>query len=433
MIKDSYKKQWSYVLVYKLDRFSRDKYATAIYKKTLKDNGVKVLSCMENIPDSPEGIILESLLEGMNQYYSAELSQKVKRGMKELRLKGNWQGGKIPYGYKVKNKKIVIEELEAENVKFIYSQYSMGVYSKEIIEMLSAKNQFYNGKVFTRSHIYSILHNHKYVGWYKMGEEVISNTYPQIVSEELFEKVNKITEKNQQRPKSKKTVFLLRSKLFCGYCGLPINGESGTSQNGNVKHYYKCRGRKLHLTDCKKSVIQKELLEKIILDAIIKELDKSEIIDKIVKMILQLQEQKNAESTSLDLLLKEKAKIETSLSNLVGAIEKGIIFDTTAKRIKELESRQKEIEIKITKEKSKKTLKLSRRNITTYFAEALTLSPDLLINYLVKKIVLFDDKIQIYFNLPIKDKSPDDNSQGLLFYTKEIVLYEKTSVIYYCF
>ena len=84
-------------------------------------------------------------------------------------------------------------------------------------------------------------------------------------------------------------------------------------------------------------------------------------------------------------------------------------------------------------EKSKKTLKLSRRNITTYFAEALTLSPDLLINYLVKKIVLFDDKIQIYFNLPIKDKSPDDNSQGLLFYTKEIVLYEKTSVIYYCF
>ena len=82
MIKDSARKEWNYVLVYKLDRFSRDKYATAIHKKTLKDNGVKVLSAMENIPDTPEGIILESLLEGMNQYYSAELSQKVKRGMK---------------------------------------------------------------------------------------------------------------------------------------------------------------------------------------------------------------------------------------------------------------------------------------------------------------------------------------------------------------
>ena len=60
------------VLVYKLDRFSRDKYESTIHKHTLKENGVKLVSAMENIPDSPEGIILESLLEGMNQYYSAE-------------------------------------------------------------------------------------------------------------------------------------------------------------------------------------------------------------------------------------------------------------------------------------------------------------------------------------------------------------------------
>ena len=72
MIKDSNKRQWDFVLVYKLDRFSRNKYETTIHKHTLKENGVKVLSAMENIPDSPEGIILESLLEGMNQYYSVE-------------------------------------------------------------------------------------------------------------------------------------------------------------------------------------------------------------------------------------------------------------------------------------------------------------------------------------------------------------------------
>ena len=78
MIADSSKQNWDYVLVYKLDRFSRNKYETAKYKKILKDNGVKVLSAMENIPDSPEGLILESLLEGMAEYYSAELAQKVK-------------------------------------------------------------------------------------------------------------------------------------------------------------------------------------------------------------------------------------------------------------------------------------------------------------------------------------------------------------------
>lgn len=87
MLRDSNNHSWDYVTVYKLDRFSRNKYEMAMHKKTLKDNGVKLISCMENIPDTPEGIILESLLEGMAEYYSAELSQKVKRGMNESRQK----------------------------------------------------------------------------------------------------------------------------------------------------------------------------------------------------------------------------------------------------------------------------------------------------------------------------------------------------------
>lgn len=67
MIKDSAKHEWNYILVYKFDRFSRNKYETAIHKKTLKDNGVKVLSATEHIPDSPEGIIFESMLEGFKR------------------------------------------------------------------------------------------------------------------------------------------------------------------------------------------------------------------------------------------------------------------------------------------------------------------------------------------------------------------------------
>ena len=100
MLKDSVKKAWDYVLVYKIDRFGRNKYEIAMNKHTLKNNGIKLLSAMENIPDTPEGIILESLLEGMAEYYSAELSQKVKRGMNETRQKGNFTGGYLPYGYK---------------------------------------------------------------------------------------------------------------------------------------------------------------------------------------------------------------------------------------------------------------------------------------------------------------------------------------------
>ena len=72
MLRDSGRKEWDYVLVYKLDRFSRNKYETAIHKHTLKNNGVRVISATEFVPDTPEGIILESMLEGYAEYYSAE-------------------------------------------------------------------------------------------------------------------------------------------------------------------------------------------------------------------------------------------------------------------------------------------------------------------------------------------------------------------------
>ena len=139
MIKDSSKREWNYVIVYKLDRFSRDKYATAVHKKTLKDNGVKLLSATECIPDTPEGIIMESLIEGMGQYYSEELSQKVRRGMNETRLKGNFMGGHLLYGYSVENKKVIIDEEKAEIVRYIFEQYSVGVYVEDIIAELTAR------------------------------------------------------------------------------------------------------------------------------------------------------------------------------------------------------------------------------------------------------------------------------------------------------
>jgi DNA invertase Pin-like site-specific DNA recombinase len=110
MIKDSSRKEWDYVLVYKFDRFSRNKLETAIHKNTLKTNGVKLLSATEYIPDSPEAIILESMLEGYAEYYSAELSQKVKRGLNESRIKGNYTGGHLLYGYRKENQKLVIDE-----------------------------------------------------------------------------------------------------------------------------------------------------------------------------------------------------------------------------------------------------------------------------------------------------------------------------------
>ena len=99
MISDSSKKQFDVVIVWKLDRFARNRLDSATYRAILKRSGVNLVSAKENISEGPEGIILEAVLEGMSEYFSAELSVKVKRGQKENALKCKANGGIIPFGY----------------------------------------------------------------------------------------------------------------------------------------------------------------------------------------------------------------------------------------------------------------------------------------------------------------------------------------------
>ena len=120
MIADAAKRQFELVIVWKLDRFARNRYDSAIYKARLKKYGVKVLSVKENITDSPEGIILEGLLESMAEYYSANLAQNVLRGKRETSAKGNWNGGRVPLGYKAVDGKLVADDKTAPFVQYLF-------------------------------------------------------------------------------------------------------------------------------------------------------------------------------------------------------------------------------------------------------------------------------------------------------------------------
>ncbi|MDE5765595.1 MAG: recombinase family protein [Clostridia bacterium] len=428
MLKDSNRKEWNYVLVYKLDRFSRNKYESTIHKKTLKNNGVTLLSAMENIPDTPEGIILESLLEGMNQYFSAELSQKVRRGMKETRLKGNFTGGYILYGYNVENRKVVINENQAEVVRYIFEQYSLGVFVKDIMKSLTAKGIYNHGKPFARNTVYNILKNEKYSGIYRHNGEVFENMYPQIVPTEIYEKVRAKINENQYGKRSVEVVYLLRHKLKCGYCGQPISAETGTSKNGQVKRYYKCLGRKRQ-NGCQKSMIGKDYLENLIIATTIDELSKPQNMNSLVKGLLKIQEQQSNGTPILNLLTKEKRQTENAINNIMTAIEKGVITNTTTKRLKELEEQQENLERQILIERSKTAVKLTERDIREYYEQSLKLEPQMLINFLINEILLFDDKIEIHYNSPIKISPDDENNQGFIFYSKTIKLNSIQNII----
>lgn len=422
MIKDSSRKEWNYVICYKFDRFSRNKYETAIHKKALKDNGVKVVSATEFVPDTPEGIIFESMLEGYAEYYSAELSQKIRRGNNESRRKGNLTGGKIPYGYKNVNKKAVIVPEEADIVRYIFERYSIGVYVKDIIAELNGKGLLHKGKPFVPNTVYGILGNERYSGIYRHNGEVFDNIYPQIVPQETFDKVRAKVNANKFGKRSEHITYLLKDKIKCGYCGKSIIGDNGTAHNGERKYYYTCQGHKKKTTNCHKQSIRKDILEKIVLDSITEQIQKNNSLDFIVKGLMREQERQSQANIVLNLLVKEQRTTENSVANIMNAIENGGTSNTVMKRLRELEIRQEELERQILIEKSKTTVQLTEKQIREFYMQALSLEPKLLINYLIKQITLYDDKIEIQFNAPIKVSPDDESHRGFLFYSKTVKL-----------
>ena len=407
MLKDSSRREWDYVLVYKFDRFSRNKYETAMHKKTLKDNGIKVISATEYIPNSPEAIILESMLEGYAEYYSAELSQKVRRGLKESRIKGNFTGGIIPYGFKVENHKVLIDEEKAEIVKYIYREYAGGKYVKDIAKDLNEKGIFNNGKRWQAHYIYKILKNEKYSGIYHYKNEEFTNIYPQIIDTVIFEKVRRKSLQNEHGSRSVKTVYLLRHKLKCGYCGGYISAESGTAHNGEIKHYYKCLSKKRG-SDCTKQQVRKDVLESYVLDNIYNFLTNEENLDYVASVLLKRQEDNSEKNVILTQLVKEKRQTENAIQNIMTAIENGGTSNTVMKRMRELEEKCENIEKEIILEKAKHSGKLTREMIIQFYKQALKQEPQMLISLLVKEITLFNDKMIIQYNTPIAN-SPDES------------------------
>lgn len=426
MLKDSETATWEVVLVYAIDRFGRNSIEVAMNKQRLKNNKKVLISATqrtsENIDGSKnlDGILLENVYIGIAEYYSAELSQKIMRGLRESRRKGQFCGGKIPYGYYVKDKKLQIDEEKAEIVRFIFDQYAAGECVPEIVCKLNEKGLLHDGKPFLQNAVYGILRNERYVGITRIRDDVYDNIYPQLVSQEQFNKVKRKLRKNKKGSRSVQAVYLLRNKIKCGYCGKPISAECGTAKNGDIIRYYKCIGRKKYHNGCKKQPVRKDALEELVLNSVIKVMQEPKIVNSVVKGIMKMQAQSMEEQTVLKLLQKEKKQTQVALDNIVKAIERGIISDTTNKRLNDLERQIKELDEKIAVEQNKVAYILSEDDMRRYYISAMQQEPQILINILVKEITLYDDKMIITYNTPLNEGS--DENRGFSFYEKMLYL-----------
>ena len=254
MIADSDKREFNIVLVHKLDRFARSRYDSAIYKKALKKNGVMVYSVLENIDDSPESIMMESIIEGMAEYYSRNLGREVMKGMKETALKCCYTGGNVPLGFDIhpSTRKFIINEHEAETVRIIFRMFVNGYsYSAIVNKLREEKRLTKRGEDFKKTSLYSILTNMKYKGVYvfnkssSKGTDGTRNTHlykdesemviieggcPQIVSREQFDRVQaKLSSRSRGKATSKSSKHYMLSGigvLKCANCGAEMRGNS---------------------------------------------------------------------------------------------------------------------------------------------------------------------------------------------------------------
>ena len=250
------------VLVYALDRFARDRYDAAVYRKKLKDNGVRIISVTQPIDDSPEGVLIESLLEGLAEYYSKNLARGVMRGMRENALNCKAVGGIVPTGYKVDHSTMtyVIDEKMAPVIRQVFDMYANGSTIVEICNHCNAQGYRTNrGRPFTRNSLSTILKNRKYIGVYKFDDIEIEGGMPVIVDRAVFDRVQeRILKGNKAKPRKNDDVeFILTGKLFCGHCSKPMVGTSGTSKDGSTYYYYSCRQ---HGNKCIKTAERKDTL-----------------------------------------------------------------------------------------------------------------------------------------------------------------------------
>ncbi len=405
MLKDAARGGWRYVICWKLDRFARNRYDSATYKYRLKKYDIRVLYAKEAIPDGPEGILLESVLEGSAEYYSANLSQNIRRGMMYNAQQCKVNGGTIPYGYcKGPDGRFAINEAEAEVVREIFRKAEHGVPFVDMANDLNGRGiQTRQGNLWNKGSFHWKRANEAYIGVYHFSDDRIDVVMPAIIEPGQFWRVERYmkTKKNPHGRHRENGDYLLTGKLRCAHCGAYMVGFSGTGRHGELHYYYGCQTRRREHA-CEKRNVPRSWIERIVVQATLDYVLQEPVIQWIADAVMDYQA-REAASAELELLRTRKAENETATANLMKALEAGIITATTKKRLLELEQEAVEINRAIEIENLSHT-HLERSQIV-YFLEGFrggNIESEAfrrkVIETFVSVIYLSDDHLRIAFN-----------------------------------
>ena len=419
MIKDSELNAFNAIIVHKLDRFSRDRYDSAHYKRILQKNNVRLISVLEHLDDSPEAVILESVLEGINEYYSKNLSREVMKGMKETAYQSKHNGGIPPLGYDIaEDKTYVINEKEAVIVRKIFDMYSIGYGYVDIIrELNKSGHKTKLGNPFSKNSLCDLLQNPKYKGTYifnrrasklsgkrnnhryKDKDQIIMkpNALPAIIDESLFDKVQEKLKSKRRGPKiGGKNFYLLTGYIFCGECGSSYVGNSYRGGRSGKKYpIYACTKR-VSTTTCKNKAVRQSVIEEFVIKELLQNVFSMDAIKEISQKVLEYAANHNSD-TELAEAKDRLIDVNNRIEKLVDAVIEGILDkDIVKSKMNKLKEEKSLIESRMEELQIQNYDWLDAEKVTKYilkFKENL-LSND---NTLKRKVVeTFVDNIKIY-------------------------------------
>jgi len=403
MIRDAEKRRWHFIIVWKVDRFARNRYDSVTYKSRLKKYGVRVVYAQESINDTPEGKFLEAILEGQAEYFSEQHKVNVLRGMTDNALEAKYNGGPIPYGFQVlPDRHFDLDPVTQPRLHFFYECIDSGWTFKMLEDYCNERGwKTSKGVAFNRSSFNRMLRNKMNIG-IREWRGIVGNI-PMAVEKDLFERVQIRLDNMKKGKRSGRNdeEYLLNSKIFCGLCGGAMNGETGTSRSGAKYHYYKCITRK-RKHSCKKRPVPKDWIENLVIQESIRLLMSEGILGEIADSIVayQLRDKDTAELDGLKLQLNEVVK---GIDNLVKAIEQGIITSSTKERLEALEEEKGHLQFAIMEQSQKDPL-VTREQII-HFLEIFRCGDardpsyrKRIIDAMVNAVYVYEDRIVITYN-----------------------------------
>jgi DNA invertase Pin-like site-specific DNA recombinase len=395
MISDSASGMFEGILLYKLDRFARNRYHSAVYKHRLRENGVRLISATEHLTDTPEGIMLEAVLEGIDEFYSAELSQKVTRGLAESFHKGYYLKKHPPFGYQIRGRKLVPDDVTAPLAAEIFKRYDSGERITDIVSWLNClglTNQL--GNRWRPMNISTHLKNRIYMGEYYYGQFEEPMPCPALIGKELFDSVQeKLKAAAHRRRERSDYEYLLTGKLVCGFCGHQVSGSTAKD-----KHYYYCR----HCKKENRSCYPADVLHTRVLDALSEYLCDAKVNELTDAVYEAYRNEQPADERPA--IKAEIAGIGRQLQNAVQAILDGFATDALKDKVNALEVRKTALQEKLNSMPAMPVL--TREHFAAIFHRIVNYDPDAVLRVIVNQIILRGDDVIVCINLTDESNTP---------------------------